>query len=1079
VLFIDLIDFTPYSEGSDPEQVRSMQNEYFSAVRRTIRHYGGVVEKYIGDAVMAVFGAPVVTESDALRCVRAGLELQQALPRRLTAASTELRFRIGITTGEALVNVAAAHDGGQGIVAGDVVSTASRLQSVAPSGGVIVCETTYLATRSGIDYVEQDTVTLRGHSRPTRVWLAVGARHDRPGPGAEPTPMINREHEIGMLVSALDRAVRDRTPRLVTIFGEAGIGKSRLVRELARAAGVSARWRVGHCPPFGENVTYAALAEVIKAEAGLLDTDDESTARQRLVETLRRLVGPDEVDRFADALGPLVGLPWAHLSAAETESAWRRFIVALASDRPTVLVFEDMHWADEPMLRFVETLCGSVHDVPLLIVATSRPELRESHPTWTGTVTGAVSISLPPLRDADISQMYAQMFGDSVFPDDMLQPLVELADGNPLYAHEYVRMLVEKGLLRQIGPLWSLEPGDAGPPMPDSVQAVIANRLDLLDSADRSILQTAAVVGIQFWPGSVAAALGAPVERVQRALARLEQRGLVQERRASTMAGETEFRFRHVLVRDVCYRRLPRAERVARHQRVANWLDAVTDGRHTDVVEVLANHRWAAHEIARNIGLDTTPYAAPARESLYRAARRAYALHALATAANLAERALSLKLDRDLMLELLAAELGLYHDGDRFFADGGIDRLEELATALLDAGDQAAAARAWTLLGTAALTRADRPGCLAHLDRAVQLYTDLPDSEEKAAALLELARVHMMNYENGPAIAAADAAAEMAERCGLAEVRANAMITLAMAGYISGDPDGLTTLTEITEQCRQLRLVSRRRAVHNLAWAVHEEGDIAGSARLIDEQNSVDIAGGYSLATGFADEAGRAFFAGDWERSLRAVSASMSRNRAEWDLGAVAISAWLRVLREEEAGDEVDEVLEVARRSGFHRPLRAALANAALCRALQGHPSQAQQLLSELELDWAATRMLAFAEWVAPASHAAATLGPPASAQVRRMLQRAPHPTPWVHAGLATVAGALGVDQPTLAAGQHREAARVYGRIGTVSHRMLSLAACGRALLAAGDTEAARPVVAEVTAFARRNRAGALLAGLT
>jgi len=1085
VLFIDLVDSTPYIEGSDPEQVRSMQQEYFTAVRRLIRQYGGVVEKYIGDAVMALFGAPVVTETDALRCVRAGLELQRTLPRLAIAASSGLRFRIGIATGEALVNVAAAHDGGQAIVAGDVVISAFRLQAVAPHGGVLVCETTHTATRNDIDYIEQPTVTLRGKSPPSMVWLALSPSPERPGSQTEPTPMINREHELGMLVSALERAFHDRLPRLVSIFGEAGIGKSRLVRELARHADHTAgdvRWRVGHCPPFGENVTYAALAEIIKAEAGLLDTDDEITTRQRLIDTLEQLVPTAEVDRFADALGPLVGLGWARLTAPETESAWRRFVLALANNRPTVLVFEDLHWADEPMLRFVEMLSASVHDVPLLVVATARPELRESHPTWTSAVTGTMSLSLPPLRDIDISQMYTQMFGSAVFPEDLLSPLVEVADGNPLYAHEYVRMLVERGMLRQVGPLWNLEPGDAGPPMPDSVQAVIANRIDLLDAADRAVLQTAAVVGIQFWPGSVAAALGAPVERVEWALGRLEQRGLIQEQPASTMAGQAEYRFRHVLVRDVCYRRLPRVERVARHHRVADWLEAVTEARQTDVVEVLANHRWAAHEIARNVNLDTTPYAAAARDSLRRAARRAYALHALDTAANLTERALSLKLERDLGLELLAAELALFRDPDRFIAEGGIAQLTDLAETLLDAGDQGGAARAWTLLGTAALSRADRPASLLHLDRAVQLYTDLPDSEEKAAALLELARVHMMNFENDPAIAAAEAAAEMAERCGLAEVRANAMITLSLAGYLSGDPEGLTALMEITEHCRQHRLASRRRAVHNLAWAVQEEGDIPGSVKLIDEQNSVDVAGGYSLATSFADETARAYFAGDWDRALRATSASMSRTRAEWDLGSVAMSAWVRVLREEDPGgsvsDEVDEVVDAARRGGFRRVLRSSFANAALCRALQGRHDDSRVLLSAVEADWVPTRMLAFGEWVPPASHAAALLGNTASAQVRRMLERAPHRTPWVHAGLAMVAGGMLAKRPAEAAANYAEAAAIYGRIGNASDKALALAATARALLAAGDLDAAAPVMAQVSAFAKRNRAPGLIAGM-
>ena len=400
-----------------------------------------------------------------------------------------------------------------------------------------VCEVTYSAVRADIECVEQEPVTLRGRSTRSRVWLAGALRHHRRGElDAELVPMVNREHERTLLITALHRTVRNQVPQLVTVFGAPGIGKSRLLRELARhAAGMAdppVCWRTGHCPPFGENVTYAALAGIVKAEASILDSDDEATARTRLDAAVSELTTSEDPARLADALGPLVGLPGSGLSPVETEQAWRRFILAMAARQPTVLVFEDMHWADETMLRFVEMLGASARGLPLLILCTARPELRERHPSWTSTITGTISISLPPLRDSDISTMFSLMFGQrTVAPD----PLVELADGNPLYAQEYVRMLLEGGMLRPSGTEWTISATDP-PPMPDNVQAVIANRLDLLDPADRAILQAAAVVGRRFWPGAVAAAVGQPLDTVEWALRRLEQRDLIQEQPLSTMA---------------------------------------------------------------------------------------------------------------------------------------------------------------------------------------------------------------------------------------------------------------------------------------------------------------------------------------------------------------------------------------------------------------------------------------------------------------------------------------------------------------------------------------------------------------
>ncbi|WP_376776265.1 AAA family ATPase [Allocatelliglobosispora scoriae] len=1082
VLFVDMVGFTGFAELADPEQVRSTQHEYFSMVRQVIRQYGGVVEKYIGDAVMAIFGAPIATENDALRGVRAGLELQRVLGRHKSSQTADLAFRVGVASGEALVDIAAAHDGGQAIVAGDVVNTAARLQAEAPPGGVLVDERTYDATRDEIDYSEQPSVVLRGRTSASQVWLAKAARMTRVGERDESTPMVDRDHERGLLTNALHRTIADRTPQLITVFGTAGIGKSRLLRELSRYAtrlpGTPVRWRVGHCPPFGENVTYAALAEIVKTQVGILDTDDDTRAQTRLDEALRALTNTQEAARLAEALGPLLGLPGTRLSPAETESSWRRFLQLMAGTGPTVLVFEDMHWADEAMLRFVEMLCGAGQGLPLLVIATSRPELRERHPSWTSAVTGAMSISLGPMRDSDINTMYSQMFGQAVVPSTGLGPLVELAGGNPLYAHEYVRMLVERGELRPTGPSWTVDTDETAP-MPQTVQAVIANRLDLLELTDRAVLQAAAVIGSQFWPSAIGMAVGISTESAARALHRLEQRDLVVEHPASVMADEPEYGFRHVLVRDVCYQRLPRAERVVRHQRAADWLERVSEGRSTDLAEVLANHRWAAHEIARTLGHDPTPHAPAARVALHRAARRAYSLHALDAAVTLVTRALSLRLEPDLVLELFAAELALYRDRDAFLTDGGAKRLAELVEALAGAGEEAGAARACTLLGTAAWSRADRILALQWLDEAARRYSRLPDSAEKAEALLELARVRMFDYETAEAMSAAQRAAEIADRLNLVEVRANARITAGLSTYLAGGEEGLAELTEVAEYCKVQQLTSWRRAAHNLAYARQEEGDLAGSNAIINEQRRTAAVGGTSLATSYVEEAQTAYMAGDWSTTITATAAAMRRPTVEWDLHTVTLAAWIRVLRGEldpAENDPVAEAILAARRSGFHRILRSTVAHAALCRVLQGRKDEARDLLDELDEDWSATRMIATGEWVAAAAHTGSLLDRRAARKVRDMLERSARRTLWVSAALATTEGAL--SNGLTSAECHLAAADGYRAIGNASDRALALWAAARSFSGiTNGADRAGPILAELRGFVERNAAPRLLGG--
>ncbi len=1099
VLFVDLVDFTPYVEQSDPELVRETQQGFFTAARRVISQYGGVVEKYIGDAVMALFGAPVATETDAVRCVRAGLELQRVLARYAPEdpARSERhpgqftgRFRVGIATGEALVDVSAARDGGQAIVAGDVVNTASRLQSVAPPGGVVVDAATYEATKAAIRFDAQAPVTLRGRSAQTEVWLALAPlQRTHPDREADGSPLVNRTHELGLLVNALHRALQDRVPQLVSMLGRAGIGKTRLVRELYQHSQQlldrPIAWRTGRCQPFGENVTYAALADIVKSEAGILDTDSADIARERLDRVLRDLVGPGELARLSDALAPLVGLRGSKLTGEEAESAWRRFIVAMASRRPTVLVFEDLHWADEAMLRFVELLGASVRDVPLMLLCTARPELVERDPTWAGTISGSLTITLPPLRNPEIATMYAHLLGQAVFSAEQVGRLVELADGNPLYAHEYTRMLIEQGRLR---PTEALSLTD-GLPMPDSVHAVIANRVDLLDPTDRTVLQAAAVVGMQFWPAAVAAALGRPVDAIERSLRRLEQRDLIHEQPTSAMAGQPEYQFGHRLVRDVCYQRLPRTERVARHERTADWLDNLSIGRATDLAERLAHHRYTAHEIARTLGLDSQRYAPAAREALYRAARRAFHLQVYDTAATHTGRALTLfdpagdkpaEMAERLRIELLATEISFYAHPDTFLTGGGEDQFRALAGRLLAVGDQASAARAWTLLGQAAWLRADRPAALTCLDQAVELFDELPETPEKADAYAELGRLHMLNFEHDPAVAAAAVAADIGQRLGLIEVEANARLTVGAARYYAGDRGGLAELRAVTEICRQQQLRALPRAIRNLQVALREEGDHDGAAALLEEIQG-GRTGENNLATGYAYDADRAHVDGEWERMLDSAQADLAATGSEWDLQIRGLCAGVRIMRGEDLScaepDEVTAVLAAGRRSGFYRLEWTALANVAFCRALQGDADEASELLSELIASWKPVGVIVSGEWIDAASHAAAIAGRDASTALREMLAGVPHRTPWVEAAARTVAGGVAAADGAhaRAADLHLAAAELYAEMRHVTDRMLSLAAATRSLSHLPDSERAEAARTELTEFATRNKAPGLL----
>ena len=446
VLFADLVGFTSRAESLDPEDVDAILRPYHDHLRSELERHGGTVEKFIGDAVMALFGAPTAHEDDPERAVRAALAI-----RDWAREEGALELRVGVTTGEALVSLGARPSEGEGMAAGDVVNTAARLQSAAGVNGILVDETTYRATRDWISYGTAEPVDAKGKAEPVAVWEATEARSrfgaDVVQAGA---PLVGRRRELDLLAGALGRAREERSPQLVTLVGVPGIGKSRLVYELYAQVDAEeelTNWRQGRSLPYGEGLTYWALAEMAKAQAGILETDGPQEAEAKLAEMVGDLVS-DGAEQLLESLRPLVGLardgePGGDRSARF--AAWRRLFEALAERRPTVLVFEDLHWADDDLLDFVDHLVDWAVGVPLLVVCTARPELLDRRPGWGGGKPNALTLSISPLSDDDTARLLAELLERSVLSAETQASLLARAGGNPLYAEQFARLLAETG----------------------------------------------------------------------------------------------------------------------------------------------------------------------------------------------------------------------------------------------------------------------------------------------------------------------------------------------------------------------------------------------------------------------------------------------------------------------------------------------------------------------------------------------------------------------------------------------------------------------------------------------------------
>ncbi|MFL6068312.1 MAG: AAA family ATPase [Gaiellaceae bacterium] len=1017
VLFTDLVGFTRRSEQLDPEDVRATLSPYYARLRNEIERHGGTVEKFIGDAVMAVFGAPAAHEDDPERAVRAALAIRDAVD--------DLDLRTAVNTGEALVALGGRAAEGEGMVSGDVVNTASRMQSAAPVNGILVGDATYRATRGVIEYRAAEPIQAKGKAEPVSVWEAVAAR-SRFGddvPDSASTSLVGRERELGALVDALERSRRELAPQLVTLVGVPGIGKSRLVAEVFQVVDRDPEliwWRQGRSLPYGEGLSYWALGEIVKAQAGVLETDEADAAEAKLTSLLDEFVA-DAAERgwIGGHVRPLVGLDAADGAGgdrrSEVHSAWRRLLEALAEHRPLVLVFEDLHWADDGLLDFVDYLAEWAGGVPMLILATARPELLDRRPGWGGGKRNATTLSLAPLSRDETARLLGELLEQTLLPAEIQSQVLSRAEGNPLYAEEYVRMLQDRGFLVRRDGTWRLE-RDGDLPLPETVHGMIAARLDALSREEKELVQDAAVIGKVFWPGAVAAMGDRSPFALEEPLHALERKEFIRRERQSAVAGETQYAFLHALVRDVAYGQIPRGQRVDKHRLAAEWIEALSHERSEDRAEMLAHHSRQALEIARAAGVDESPLRAPARQALLEATERASRLYAIAAIVDLAEAALELTEDDDPARPLLEYRLTEAYQAlgeDRF--DVGLSARDGFLTQ----GDVEFAALADVLLARMYWLRGNRTSSDQHLDHAAALVEELPPSYAKVRVLAQQARNAVITGVPARALELGEHALPLAEQLGHDELLAHVLNTVGLAHASNGDAKGLEVLRRSVEYAEASNSPDTiHTSLNNLANSQWRLGDLAGATESLAQARRMNERFGSTAGLSWLDVEDMLDheLRGDWDAALERANAFIDGLGSEKDYLAGPtrdVRTVVFTARGELAAAEAEATLLLAHaRDVGGEQLGPALADAARALYAVGRPAEGDELVDELLRDH---RDDFGAQWLRELPLLLAELGRgdeyvAAAAESR--------PSPWLDAGVLVGRGA------------YAEAADAYETIG-------------------------------------------------
>ncbi|HET7929041.1 MAG TPA: adenylate/guanylate cyclase domain-containing protein [Actinomycetota bacterium] len=977
ILFCDLVGFTARFDLADPEDVREALAAYHERVRREIERFGGTVEKFIGDAVAAVYGAPVAHEDDAERALLSALRIPLAI-EELNESNPDaaLAVRIGIETGEALVRVG-PEGSRQGIAVGDVVNTASRLQSAAPTGGILVGEGTYRLTRELFDYEPLEPVEVKGKAARLPVWVAKRAR-SRFGADvirAPSTPLVDRENELELLNRIFARTRRERSVQLVTLMGEPGVGKSRTLLEFFAFIDDQPElvvWRQGRCLPYGEGVTFWALAGIVKAEAGILASDGVEEAREKLEASVARLIEEsDEREWVRTRLAPLIGLEVSladGVDRAEAFSAWRRYLEAIATDYPLVMVIEDIHWAGDALLDFVEHVVDWSTGATILVLCTARPELFGRNPHWGGGKRNSSIVSLSPLTEEETERIVSALLPEGI-PPEVSRGLVDRAGGNPLFAEEFARMLGERGTPLDETTLDSIE----GVGSPENLQAIIAARLDALPAPHKALLQDASVVGKVFWPGALVDVGGSDAASVHEGLHELARKELVRASRDSSVKDEMEYSFSHALVRDVAYGQIPRKARARKHVAVARWTERLAGERVADHAELIARHYGRALELGRSGG--TTDDVRGLEESAQRywmiAGERAMAFD-VSDAERCFDTALSLlpeaHPDRPRALARKAEasfDAGRYEEAERTF--------EEAVESFGEQGDPVGQGASLEWLAVVLWERGDGEGSRVRLAEAVEILEAQTPGPELANCYSSIASERLVSCRFAEAVEWSERALAVAGSVGAEWMTPRALSYRGMARVQLGDLEGLDDLERAIAEAERLSL-SRQHAqglliLAEVLWATE------GPAKALETCDAgirvAERRGVFDQAIGCRTlSLGPLFDLGRWSELL-----SVAEEVGKWsleegaDYSTASAEPWTAqvLLWRGDVGSAAaltSETIARAREIRDPQVLVPAVAAAGLVAAREGRIDEAASLVEELDrseapIDWYREQFLA------------------------------------------------------------------------------------------------------------------------
>jgi class 3 adenylate cyclase/tetratricopeptide (TPR) repeat protein len=724
VLFADLVGSTELGDSQDPERTRAMLDRFYEAMATEIAGAGGTLEKFVGDAVMAVFGAPYAHEDHAERALHAALAMRRRLAELFDA---KLQLRVGVNSGEVVVGAARE---GSSFVTGDTVNVCARLEQNVTAGEILVGERTVALVRGAFEFDEPIRIDAKGKRDGVACRQLIRALTlTRPrGVGGLRRTLVGRDTEIELLEATYRRVAHEGEPHLVTIMGDAGVGKSRLVRELWDRLGgepTEPLRRTGRCLSYGHAITYWAVGEILKEHLGILESDPPESVWDKL--RPREILGLALGLEAQGELHPLAAREQLH-------EAWLEFVQDVVAKRPVVVLIEDIHWAEDPLLDLLERTGREVQG-PLLIVGTARPELLDSRPTWGGGRRNASLLWLQPLSEDEAGRLFDDALAE-VVPLEMRNLVVQRAEGNPLFVEELIGTLIDRGNLKRVGGAWQAKGLQSNMDIPDSVQAVLAARIDMLPSLEKAALQAASVVGRMFWVGPVRELVGGEPD-----FGLLEERDFIRRRQGSSMAGEQEYAIKHALTREVAYTSLPKASRARLHAGFAAWLEHAGGGR-GETAPLLAHHyaeavrpedadlAWRGEESERERLQEK------ALEWLRRAAELALGRYELGDAISLLQRALALE-EREQSRAELWRDIGHAHamryEGQAFW--------EAMQNSLQVCKDRATCGETYSLLAFHTAVRSgmwqrrpDHELVTGWIDRALELSE--PETPTRARALI-------------------------------------------------------------------------------------------------------------------------------------------------------------------------------------------------------------------------------------------------------------------------------------------------------------------------------------------------------